>query len=116
METSILFMLMSMALLGSNANGANYRAIYDFEYTKDSIHSIKEKDILYLEITESGSCCFSYHTYYSDSLRNTPNGQAVWRQLFSAAIAKDGINATSFPYKRSIPSIPHPIPYVSKTP
>lgn len=101
METSILFMLMSMALLGSNANGANYRAIYDFEYTKDSIHSIKEKDILYLEITESGSCCFSYHTYYSDSLSNTPNGQAVWRQLFSAAIAKDGINATSFPYKRS---------------
>ena len=58
-----------MALLfGFNAIGANYRAIYDFEYTKDSINSIIEKDILYLEIAEKGSFCFSYHTYYSDSL------------------------------------------------
>ena len=97
----LLFMLIGMALLGSNANGANYRAIYDFEYTKDSIHSIIEKDILYLEIAENSSFCFSYYTYYSDSLSNTPNGQAVWRKLFSAAIAKEGTNATSFPYKRS---------------
>ncbi len=97
----LLIMLMGIALLRSNANDANYRAIYNFEYTKDSIHSVKEKDILYLEIAENSSFCFSYYTYYSDSLSNTPNGQAVWRQLFSAAIAKDGINATSFPYKRS---------------
>ena len=64
----LLITLMSMAFFTQNANGADYRAIYDFEYTKDSINSIIEKDILYLEIAEKGSFCFSYHTYYSDSL------------------------------------------------
>lgn len=97
----LLITLMSMAFFTQNANGADYRAIYDFEYTKDSINSIIEKDILYLEISKNSSFCFSYYTYYSDSLTNTPNGWAVWRKLFSAAIAKDGTNATSFPYKRS---------------
>ena len=97
----VLIMWIGMALLSCNVMGTNYRAVYDFEYTKDSINSILEKDILYLEISKNSSFCFSYYTYYTDSLKNTPNGRAVWRQLFSAAIAKDGTNATSFPYKRS---------------
>lgn len=102
MNTKILLaILMSIASFGCNVVGADYRAIYNFEYTKDSINSIIEKDILYLEISKNSSFCFSYYTYYSDSLTNTPNGWAVWRKLFSAAIAKDGTNATSFPYKRS---------------
>ena len=92
---------MSMVSFICNAIGADFRAVYDFEYTKDSINSIIEKDMLYLEISENNSFCFSYYTYYTDSLRNTPDGRAVWRKLFSAAIAKDGANATSFPYKRS---------------
>ena len=92
----VLIMWIGMALLSCNVMGTNYRAVYDFEYTKDSINSILEKDILYLEISKNSSFCFSYYTYYTDSLKNTPNGRAVWRQLFSAAIAKDGTNATSF--------------------
>lgn len=86
--------------LSSEASN-HYRAVYNFEYTKDSIHSIKGEDILYLEISKNSSFCFSYYTYYTDSLKNTPNGWAVWGKLFSAAIAKDGTNATSFPHKRS---------------
>lgn len=54
-----------------------------------------------MEISKNSSFCFSYYTYYTDSLKNTPNGWAVWGKLFSAAIAKDGTNATSFPHKRS---------------
>ena len=50
----LTILISSMVSLGYNANAADFRAVYDFEYTKDSIHSIKEKDILYLEITESG--------------------------------------------------------------
>lgn len=96
-----LIILMDIAFSSGNVTGANYRAVYDFEYTKDSINSIIEKDILYLEISKNSSFCFSYYTYYTDSLRNTPDGQAIWRKLFSAAIAKDGTNATSFPHKRS---------------
>ena len=97
----LLITLMSIALFDSDAICADFRAIYNFEYTKDSINSIKEKDILYLEISTNNSFCFSYYTYYSDSLKSTPNGRAIWRKLFSAAIAKEGSNATSFPYKHS---------------
>lgn len=97
----LLTLLMGMTLFGYNAYCAGFRAVYDFEYTKDSIHSIIDKDILYLEIAKNSSLCFSYYTYYADSLWNTPNGRAIWGKLFSAAIAKDGTNATSFPYKHS---------------
>ena len=96
---AISICLFALDLSSKSTN--NYRAVYHFEYTKDSINATKEKDILYLELSENSSLCFSYYTYYSDSLSNTPNGRAVWRKLFSAAIAKDGTNATSFPYKRS---------------
>ena len=34
-----------MTLLNSNAITHNYRAIYDYEYTKDSINSIRGKDV-----------------------------------------------------------------------
>lgn len=90
-----------MTLLNCNAVGHNYRAIYDYEYTKDSINSIRGKDILYLDIAEDCSFCFSYFSYQVDSLMTDPNGKKVWRELFSAAISKDGINATSFPHTRS---------------
>ena len=97
----LLFMLIGMALLESNANGANYRAIYDFEYTKDSIRSIKGEDLLNLDLCDGHSFCFSQYTWETDSLHATPGGDAVWAKLFTAALAKDGINATSFPHKRS---------------
>lgn len=102
MKKTLLAILICLFAVDVSSRSINsYRAVYNFEYTKDSIRSIKEKDILYLEIADQGSLCFSYHTYYSDSLFNTPNGRAVWGQLFSTAIAKEGTNATSFPYKRS---------------
>lgn len=44
MRAKILFItLISMAFFTHNANGADFRAVYDFEYTKDSINSIIEK-------------------------------------------------------------------------
>lgn len=43
---------MDIAFSSGNVTGANYRAVYDFEYTKDSINSIKGEDILYLEISK----------------------------------------------------------------
>lgn len=112
-----LIILIDIAFSIGNVTGANYRAVYDFEYTKDSINSIIGEDILYLEISKNSSFCFSYYTYYTDSLINTPNGWAVWRKLFSAAIAKDGTNATSFPHKRStfmVTNVIHRTPYVLK--
>lgn len=98
---TLLTLLMGITLFCNNVLGTDYRATYDFEFTKDSINSIEGKDILYLELSKNNSFCFSYYTYYTDSLKNTPNGRALWRKLFSAAIAKEGTNTTSFPHKRS---------------
>lgn len=99
MKIGIIWIILSSLLsFKIHAADTGYRAIYNFEYTKDSIHSVQEKDVLYLEISKNCSFCFSY---YSDSLCNTPNGRAIWGKLFSAALAKEGTNATSFPYKRS---------------
>ena len=94
-------MVMSLASYVTAGAKNNYRAIYSFQYTKDSINSLKGNDILYLEISENKSFCFSYYSYQSDSLRRDPNGRKIWRQMFSAAISKDGTNATSFPHQRS---------------
>ena len=69
--------IMAMILASYVTAGAknNYRATYSFQYTKDSINSLKGNDILYLEISENKSFCFSYYTYQSDSLRRDPNGR-----------------------------------------
>lgn len=101
MDNKLLSFMIIIALCRCSAICADFRAIYDFEYTKDSINSIKGKDILYLEMSDRYSLCFSYYTYQTDSLHKEPNGREVWRKLFSAAIAKDGVNATFFPHKRS---------------
>ena len=53
----LLFMLMGMTLFRSNAIGADFRAVYQFEYTKDSIRSIKGEDILNLELCDNHSFC-----------------------------------------------------------
>lgn len=97
----VVILITFMSSISYGAINPNYRVMYDFEYTKDSINSIKGKDILYLEISKTKSFCFSYYSYQSDSLKRDPNGRKIWRQLFSAAIEKDGTNATSFPHQRS---------------
>ncbi|MDE6022861.1 MAG: hypothetical protein K2G13_05090, partial [Muribaculaceae bacterium] len=88
-------------VFGCNAFSNDYRAVYEFCYTKDSVNSIVEKDILFLELSKSSSFCFSYDTYLTDSLNSTPEGKKIRRQLMTAAFAKDGSDATSFPHKKS---------------
>lgn len=82
-------------------NQSSYRIIYNYEYTKDSINSIIGNDIIYLEANQNQSYCFSYYSYQCDSLKRTPEGKKIWRELFLSAIAKDGVDAVSFPHKRS---------------
>ncbi len=102
MKSRILWLLwMGMAFIGGTAAAADFRAVYAFEYTKDSIRSIKGEDILNLELCDGHSFCFSQYTWETDSLHATPGGDAVWRKLFTAALAKEGTNAISFPHKRS---------------
>ena len=97
----LLLIVTSLALFSCNALGADFRAIYNFEYTKDSIRSIKGEDILNLELCDGHSFCFSQYTWETDSLHATPGGDAVWRKLLTAALEKEGSTTTAFPHKRS---------------
>lgn len=62
------------SIIGCNAFGNDYRAVYEFSYTKDSVNSIVGKDILFLELSKNSSFCFSYDTYLTDSLNSTTEG------------------------------------------
>lgn len=100
-KTLFVVVLLGMALFSCNVLGADFRAIYNFEYTKDSIRSIKGEDILNLELCDGHSFCFSQYTWETDSLHATPGGDAVWRKLLTAALEKEGSTTTAFPHKRS---------------
>ena len=102
-KTLFVVVLLGMALFSCNVLGADFRAIYnfDFEYTKDSIRSIKGEDILNLELCDGHSFCFSQYTWETDSLHATPGRDAVWRKLLTAALEKEGSTTTAFPHKRS---------------
>ncbi|MCM1142937.1 MAG: GLPGLI family protein [Muribaculum sp.] len=78
-----------------------YRAIYNFEYTTDSIRNIKRNDCLYLDLNINHSLCYSKNTYQYDSLMSTPLGSKIWEELFNKAIDQEGYRATSFPKKRT---------------
>lgn len=97
---TIILSLSMMPLCAQNRKDT-YRAVYNFEYTKDSVNMVKSKDVLFLELNSDRSFCYSYYTYQTDSLRTSPNGQEVWNQMFRASLAKDGTSAISFPHKRS---------------
>lgn len=102
MRQIILSATVALAIIiGCNAFGNDYRAVYEFSYTKDSVNSIVGKDILFLELSKNSSFCFSYDTYLTDSLNSTTEGKKIRRQLMTAAFAKDGSDATSFPHKKS---------------
>ena len=75
---------------------AQYKHTWLFDTLKNEIRD----DLIVLQIGKSRSKCYSYYTFQSDSLRSTPDGQKVWRELFTKAIEKDGIKSTNFPYKR----------------
>ena len=97
---TIILSLSMMPLCAQNRKDT-YLAVYNFEYTKDSVNMVKSKDVLFLELNSDRSFCYSYYTYQTDSLRTSPNGQEVWNQMFRASLAKDGTSAISFPHKRS---------------
>lgn len=94
-------MAMALAFYVTAFAKNSYRATYGFIYTKDSINSLKGNDVLYLEFDSTASRCYSYLTFQNDSIRATPEGRRICRELFRAAISKEGLDAVEFPHKRS---------------
>lgn len=73
---------------------------YNHTWQFDTLENTVRDDLILLQISKTVSKSYSYYTFQSDSLRSTPEGRKVWRELFTKAIDKDGDKATSFPHKR----------------
>lgn len=97
---TFIICVFAVKLLAENSN-RTYRAIYGFEYTKDSINSNKGYDILYLELYNDHSFCFSKYTWELDSIINSPHGEKLYDELLTASLLKDGISAATYPHRRS---------------
>lgn len=80
---------------------AYLRCQYEYAYIFDSLKNERRNDQMVLLIGKKYSKFYSYYTWQADSLAMEPDYHQKWKMAFKAAIAKDGINATNFPYRRS---------------
>ena len=101
---SIKFMLLSCLLvLGLNAicqddaniGQSNLICKYSAKWEFDTLKSIVKADIIILQIGKEISKNYSYYTFQSDSLSNTPNAKEKWRMLFKQAMKKAAANKGS---------------------
>lgn len=99
--TILVTVLYCSKIKGQTIDYAFIKCSYKYSYLKDTLNrTLNESDLLILQVGKNISKCYSYYTFQSDSLKATANGKKIWRELFNKAIQKDGINATSFPYRR----------------
>lgn len=95
-----ILLLIQVSYAVGQDSSISYRAVYDFDETI-LMDDAKQYDRIFLDINNEGSFCYSYYTYESDSLTNTPNWHETFRKLLLAAIAKEGTSTEAFPHKRS---------------
>ncbi|MFW6369969.1 MAG: GLPGLI family protein [Bacteroidota bacterium] len=62
---------------------AHYKFQYEYSYHFDTLNkSDVRNDLIILQVGENISKSYSYHTFRSDSLRATPDGDKVFRESF----------------------------------
>lgn len=88
-------------VIGQEITSSDYRFVYEYVYENDTIRHITKNDLFYLDVKNDKSVFYSYYTRESEILRSTTEGKKRWRELFRAAIEKEGKNTNSFPHKRS---------------
>lgn len=103
MRKVLLALLLVITITNLYAQRANnvYRAVYQYEYIKDSINSRTVQDIIHLELSHNKSFCYSKYTWELDSLMATPNGEKLFEELLTASLRRDGPLAGTYPHKRS---------------
>lgn len=97
---ALLFGVITANLYAQRATDV-YRAVYQYEYIKDSINSRVVNDIVHLELYHNKSFCYSKYTWELDSLMATPNGERLFEELLTASLRRDGPLAGTYPHKRS---------------
>lgn len=85
----------------SQNSGPIYRAIYKMEEIKDSVNSKYSSDIIRLDISPNKSFCYSEYTWFLDSIKQLPNGNQIWDEMFLAAFNKDGAKTRAYPHRRN---------------
>ena len=84
--------------IGTSDLICQYKLIWQFDTLTNTIRD----DLIILKIGSNVFKSYSYYTYQSDSLNETPNGKEAWRMLFKKAIKEsNGAVPTGFPHKRS---------------
>lgn len=86
---------------------AHLKCQYHHTYLKDTLDVSTYNDLFILQIGKSISKFYSYYTFQMDSLRKTPDGESVWKELFARSL--DDLNQhrdrkrflNSFPRSRS---------------
>lgn len=93
-KTIFVFLLLHFSLAGfaqsKKIDIANMLCSYVYEYLTDTLLEKQQRreDLLYLQIGNETSKCYSYYTYQCDSLMVTPNGDKLWDGFLSEAIRK----------------------------
>lgn len=100
----IIVLLLPLTLYAQEVLDTAYcRIQYDMVYQLDTVsHSMERSDLIYLDIGQNYSKCYSYYTHESDSLMNSQDGKRVWRDRFMRALEDSkGDSFNSFPHKRN---------------
>lgn len=96
-----LYILIAPLLCMGSTDERAYRAVYNFDFIRDSVNSSYNHDVLYLELYPDNSFCFSKYRWEYDSLMREPNGRKIHDQVVLNAISKEGIYTFSYPHRMS---------------
>lgn len=88
-------------------NNAHLKFQYKHSYLKDTMDVATYDDLFILQIGKDISKWYSYYSFQADSLRRTPDGEKVWKEVFAHSL--EGLNKhrdrdkflNSFPRPRS---------------
>lgn len=79
---------------------AYLKCTYDYVYLKDTLNNVQSiKDIIHLQVGKEVSKCYSYLTFYSDSISALPNALEVKRQLMRGAVSGGKVDINKAPVR-----------------
>ncbi|SEA01483.1 GLPGLI family protein [Porphyromonadaceae bacterium KH3R12] len=84
---SLLFILTTTVFSQEKILDYTYlRCQYHHTYLKDTLDVGTYNDLFILQIGKSLSKWYSYYTFQADSLRKTPHGDKVWKEIFARSL------------------------------
>lgn len=109
-STAMFFLIVGIMLINAQAfaqeelDKALYRFYYAYAWEFDTLsYNDTREDLIVLQVGQNISKSYSYYTFQSDSLRDTPDGDRVMRQ-FAGRVARAWVETGKIPdgliYKR----------------